>query len=70
MKQIVIGILAVLALYGCNGNAQQINNKKMSKLIYVMDPLCGWCYGNSVNTQHLYDTYKNQIDFEILPAGM
>lgn len=70
MKQIVIGILAVLALYGCNGNAQQINNKKMSKLIYVMDPLCGWCYGNSANTQHLYDTYKNQIDFEILPAGM
>ena len=42
----------------------------MSKLIYVMDPLCGWCYGNSANTQHLYDTYKNQIDFEILPAGM
>lgn len=42
----------------------------MSKLIYVMDPLCGWCYGNSTNTQKLYEKYKDQIDFEILPAGM
>ncbi|MCD0488787.1 DsbA family protein [Pedobacter sp. MC2016-14] len=42
----------------------------MSKLIYIMDPLCGWCYGNSSNTQKLYDKYKNVLDFEILPAGM
>lgn len=42
----------------------------MSKLIYVMDPLCGWCYGNSTNTQKLYEKYKDLIDFEILPAGM
>jgi len=35
-----------------------------------MDPLCGWCYGNSTNTQKLYEKYKDQIDFEILPAGM
>jgi putative protein-disulfide isomerase len=40
------------------------------KLIYVMDPLCGWCYGNSSNTQKLYDKYKDILDFEILPAGM
>lgn len=35
-----------------------------------MDPLCGWCYGNSTNTQKLYDRYKDKVDFEILPAGM
>jgi putative protein-disulfide isomerase len=35
-----------------------------------MDPLCGWCYGNSTNTQKLYEKYKDQIGFEILPAGM
>lgn len=40
------------------------------KLIYVMDPLCGWCYGNSTNTQKLYEKYKDQLDFDILPAGM
>lgn len=42
----------------------------MSKLIYVMDPLCGWCYGNSTNTQKLFDKYKDVLDFEIFPAGM
>lgn len=35
-----------------------------------MDPLCGWCYGNSTNTQKLFEKYKNLLDFEILPAGM
>lgn len=40
------------------------------KLIYIMDPLCGWCYGNSTNTKKLYEKYKGLIDFEILPAGM
>jgi putative protein-disulfide isomerase len=40
------------------------------KLFYVMDPLCGWCYGNSSNTQKLYNKYKEILDFEILPAGM
>lgn len=40
------------------------------KLIYVMDPLCGWCYGNTVNTNKLYEKYKDVLEFEILPAGM
>lgn len=40
------------------------------KLIYVMDPLCGWCYGNTANTQKVYEKYMHIYDFEILPAGM
>lgn len=40
------------------------------KLIYIMDPLCGWCYGNSNNTQKGYDKYNDILDLEILPAGM
>jgi putative protein-disulfide isomerase len=35
-----------------------------------MDPLCGWCYGNTDNTQRLYTKYVNTLEFEILPAGM
>jgi putative protein-disulfide isomerase len=35
-----------------------------------MDPLCGWCYGNSVNTHKLYEKYKDTVDFQILPGGM
>ncbi|WP_316836207.1 DsbA family protein [Pedobacter nutrimenti] len=39
------------------------------KLLYIMDPLCGWCYGNGNNTMALFETYP-QFDFEIIPAGM
>jgi protein-disulfide isomerase-like protein with CxxC motif len=35
-----------------------------------MDPLCGWCYGNSDNVLELFEKYKNEIKFEILPGGM
>lgn len=40
------------------------------KIIYVMDPLCGWCYGNSENLLKIHEKYKNELDFEVLPAGM
>ncbi|MBB5639436.1 putative protein-disulfide isomerase [Pedobacter cryoconitis] len=40
------------------------------KLIYVMDPLCGWCYGNSNHTLALFEAYKNILDFVIVPGGM
>ena len=40
------------------------------KLIYVMDPLCGWCYGNYRNTLQTAERYNGQIDFELIPAGM
>lgn len=39
-------------------------------LIYVMDPLCGWCYGFSPVMQRVYDTYKEQAHFEVVTGGM
>jgi putative protein-disulfide isomerase len=69
MKKIIISTLLAFVLVSCNGHSQQLKTKKM-KLIYIMDPLCGWCYGNSTNTQKLYEKYKDELDFEIIPAGM
>ena len=40
------------------------------KLIYIMDPLCGWCYGNSNHTLALFEAYKDILDFVIVPGGM
>ncbi|RKR04591.1 putative protein-disulfide isomerase [Flavobacterium sp. 90] len=40
------------------------------KLIYVMDPLCGWCFGNSTNIAKLHEKYKDKFDIDVLPAGM
>lgn len=40
------------------------------KLIYVMDPLCGWCYGSSKHTIALFEAYRDVLDFVIVPGGM
>ncbi len=42
----------------------------MNKLIYVMDPLCGWCYGNSANMLAIKDQFAGQFEFELLMGGM
>lgn len=35
-----------------------------------MDPICGWCYGNLENTTNLYNDFKDNVEFEILPGGL
>lgn len=60
-------LLLLITLSAFTLNAQ--NNIKM-KIIYVIDPLCGWCYGNSDNTLKLYEKYNHEIEFEVLLGGM
>lgn len=40
------------------------------KIIYVMDPICGWCYGNIDNTINLFNDFKDHVELEVLPGGM
>lgn len=40
------------------------------KIIYVYDPLCGWCYGFTPVIQKLANKFKNKFDFDILSGGM
>ncbi|RYD58367.1 MAG: DsbA family protein [Sphingobacteriales bacterium] len=39
-------------------------------ILYVMDPLCGWCYGFSPVMQLLQQNYKDQFNFRVVPGGM
>ena len=41
-----------------------------TKIYYVMDTMCGWCYGFSEVINQAHETYKDDLDFSILPAGM
>ena len=43
---------------------------KKVKITYVMDPQCGWCYGNSQNITALHKAFKDDFDFELLVGGM
>lgn len=40
------------------------------KIIYIYDPLCGWCYGFSPVIRKIESEYKDKIDFEIISGGM
>ena len=40
------------------------------KIIYIYDPLCGWCYGFSPVIRKLEQEYSESIDFDILSGGM
>lgn len=40
------------------------------KLLYIFDPLCGWCYGISEAIAKIEEHYKDQIDTEAYTGGM
>lgn len=39
-------------------------------LLYVFDPLCGWCYGFSPVMVQLYNDYEESIEFDVIAGGM
>jgi putative protein-disulfide isomerase len=42
----------------------------MNKLIYVFDPLCGWCYGFANVVSELHSKYADRYEFDIVSGGM
>ncbi|WP_024953704.1 DsbA family protein [Sulfurospirillum arcachonense] len=42
----------------------------MKKLIYIMNPMCGWCFGNSKSFEELYENYKNKFEIEVYIGAM
>jgi len=68
--KILIPLLCIFAVCSglkCKG---QKNMEKKVKIIYVMDPICGWCYGHIENSMKMFDQFKDSVEFEILPGGM
>ncbi|WP_055666701.1 DsbA family protein [Desnuesiella massiliensis] len=41
-----------------------------TKIYYIMDTMCGWCYGFSDVITEIQEKYKEVYDFSILPGGM
>lgn len=42
----------------------------ITKLIYVGDPMCSWCYGIAPNLEKLIDKYNDKIEAEIVMGGL
>lgn len=64
LKQIIL----ILVLFISGTSCSQTGH--MKKVIYVMDPQCGWCFGNSKNITELYGELKGDLEFEFLVGGM
>lgn len=47
----------------------QMNTQK-PKIIYVFDPMCGWCYGFSKVMDKFVTAYKDSFGFDIISGGM
>lgn len=46
------------------------SNFEKPKVLYIYDPMCGWCYGFSNIITTIKDKYSNYFDFEIYSGGM
>jgi putative protein-disulfide isomerase len=40
------------------------------RIIYVFDPMCGWCFGFGKVMTEFEATYKDSIDFDVISGGM
>ncbi|MDP5171783.1 MAG: DsbA family protein [Bacteroidia bacterium] len=40
------------------------------QLLYVFDPLCGWCYGFHEVMERIETSYGKQFEFQVLTGGM
>lgn len=47
-----------------------MNNQNKITVLYVFDPLCGWCYGFSPVMVKLNDNYKETVKFVVISGGM
>ena len=65
MRKILIALAVALISINMNDPA----NIKPT-IIYVYDPMCGWCYGFSKVMNKLYDEKQNEYDFDIISGGM
>ncbi|KUG06686.1 DsbA family protein [Solirubrum puertoriconensis] len=41
-----------------------------TQLLYIFDPLCGWCYGMSPLIKRLAEEYAERVPFTVLSGGM
>lgn len=39
-------------------------------LVYIFDPLCGWCYSFDIVMEQIHQKYKGKLDFVVIPGGM
>lgn len=60
-------LFVVLTSFSINENKKTMEKPKV---IYVYDPMCGWCYGFSTVIKEVENEYIQKYNFEIISGGM
>lgn len=65
-------LLFVFILWQPAAETQSVKIKKMDKvkIIYVFDPMCGWCFGFGNVMKTFAANHKDSFDFDIISGGM
>lgn len=63
MKKLLVILFGFLALHL---QAQ----KQKNKFIYIVDPLCSWCYGFQLEIDKVLSHYGDSLELELLVGGM
>ncbi len=63
-------MLLALALVSSGSTCVQKQQSEKINLLYVYDPLCGWCYGFGPVVEKIQKNYKNAVEVEIISGGM
>lgn len=68
---VAIPVLVVLALMNiaCVSTSPQVGKEKAT-IIYVYDPMCGWCYGFTNTIDSIASKYKDDFKFEVIAGGL
>ncbi|MDX2189155.1 MAG: DsbA family protein [Bacteroidota bacterium] len=69
MKFLILILATFLFFNVLNVHSENLPKMK-PKIVYVFDPLCGWCYGFTPVVQKLKEKYADQYDFEVISGGM
>lgn len=59
-------VLLFVLLLGNQSMAQQ----NQRKLVYIMDPVCAWCYGNIKPIKEIKDSVADKMPMEVYCGGM
>lgn len=63
-------IVAFCLLLNFTVMAQENISTEKPKIIYVFDPMCGWCYAFGSVMEQFYQQHQNDYDFDVVTGGM
>lgn len=69
MKYIFLFVMMISFFHPAFGQVT-FSEEGKPQVVYVYDPLCGWCYGFSPVMVRLAEEYKHLADFRVISGGM